>query len=159
MINESRQYLAFNVTIDQVVHVLAAYGCVYPNKNAFLGQPAYVIDPEQCTDCGACALACPSGAIAPAAEFGWYGEVPTYRIGAARDKHISVRPIASPAETTAFEVTMNELSDTFLASHVYTKAASPNSRTGVAPPPAAEEMPATEEIMKEWNDTFVASHV
>ncbi|MGA2991755.1 MAG: 4Fe-4S binding protein [Candidatus Korobacteraceae bacterium] len=135
------------------------YGCIYPNKNAFLGQPAYVIDPELCTDCGACALACPSGAFAPAVEFGRYGEVPTYRIGAARDTHISVGPIAAPAETPAFEVIMNELSDTFVASHVYTKAASRNSRTGVTPPPAADEMPASEVIMKEWIDTFVASHV
>jgi NAD-dependent dihydropyrimidine dehydrogenase PreA subunit len=92
------------------------YGCIYLNKNAFLGQPAYVIDPEQCTDCGACALACPSGAIAPAAEFGHYGEVPTY--AAASDLHISVTPAPAPAEAPAIEVIMNEFTDAFVASHV-----------------------------------------
>jgi len=134
------------------------YACIYPNKNAFLGQPAYMIDSEQCTDCGACALACPSGAIAPAAEFGRYGEIPTYRLGAFRDSHMNVGPAAVPPETAAFQVIMNEFTDAFVASHVYANAASRGSQTSVTPPPAPEEEPASEVIMNEWTDTFVASH-
>jgi NAD-dependent dihydropyrimidine dehydrogenase PreA subunit len=94
------------------------YDCIRPNKNAFLGQPPYYIDPEQCTDCGACALACPAGAIAPAAEFGRYGEVPTSPNGAFRNSRISVTPPPAPAEMPTVEVIMNEWTDTFVASHV-----------------------------------------
>jgi NAD-dependent dihydropyrimidine dehydrogenase PreA subunit len=94
------------------------YDCIYLNKNAFLGQPLYGIDAEQCTDCGACALACPAAAIAPATEFGRYGGVPTYRNSAARDSHIIVTPTSAPAEMPALKVIMNEWADTFVASHV-----------------------------------------
>ena len=37
-----------------------------PQEAIAEGEGKYVIDPEKCTDCGACAESCPNAAITPA---------------------------------------------------------------------------------------------
>jgi ferredoxin len=90
------------------------YDCIYPNKDEFSLQPLYTIDAETCTNCGACALVCPEGAIAPAAEYGHYA-------GAAAsakrpyDSHLQVWSSAAPAPP--LDLTATELFTAFAASH------------------------------------------
>ncbi len=95
------------------------YDCIYPNENAFLGQPPYKIDAELCADCGACALVCPELAIAPVAEFGRYAEAPARLDRTPRGLRLVVTSGPKPAvEAPAFQVILNEWTDTFVASHV-----------------------------------------
>ena len=46
--------------------------CIYPSKPGSKLQTRFYINPEECTNCGACAFACPESAISVAKEYGWY---------------------------------------------------------------------------------------
>jgi NAD-dependent dihydropyrimidine dehydrogenase PreA subunit len=49
---------------DTICEDVCAYNCVKTSEEADeQGSRHFQIDPEQCTDCGACALACPEAAI------------------------------------------------------------------------------------------------
>ena len=49
--------------------------CIYVDKDRSSAKPLLYIDPEECTNCGACALACPEFAIVPVVAYGRYANV------------------------------------------------------------------------------------
>jgi ferredoxin--NADP+ reductase len=90
------------------------FDCIHPSKDERPMQPLYFIDPETCTDCGACALVCPESAIAPAAAFGRYAGPAAGAKANSYDSHLEVAP--PDAEPGAFEVIAKEWLTTFVAS-------------------------------------------
>jgi len=78
---------------ETICEDVCAYDCIQPANAAAADEgPHFQIDAQLCTDCGACALACPEGAIVNTAVFtrGPVGFAPKARTvgfvaGAARE--------------------------------------------------------------------------
>jgi NAD-dependent dihydropyrimidine dehydrogenase PreA subunit len=90
------------------------FDCIYVNKDELSAKPPLYINPEECTDCGACALACPESAIVPAAAYGRYAGPVKGPKANPYEAHLSV---AQPeSEINAFEVIAKEWTTAFIAS-------------------------------------------
>ena len=91
------------------------FDCIHPNETAAPTEPLFYIDPEECTNCGACALACPESAITPASEFGYYAPPIVRPAGAFAGAALCVAP-SEPQETSTFHVIGDEWITTYVAS-------------------------------------------
>ncbi|MGA2963432.1 MAG: ferredoxin family protein [Candidatus Korobacteraceae bacterium] len=98
---------------DNACMEVCPFDCIYANKDELSTKPALYIDPEECTNCGACALACPEGAIVPAAAYGRY-DGPAAESTGSHESHLSVANSESDVDT--FEVIANEWVTTYIAS-------------------------------------------
>lgn len=87
--------------------------CIYVDEDRLPAKPSLYIDPEECTNCGACALACPESAILPVADYGRYANVDRKATTDPYKSHLCVldpEPEAKPfevipeARTTVFAV-------------------------------------------------------
>ncbi len=65
--------------------------CIYRNKNAAGASSSLYISAEECTNCGACAMACPEAAISPMVDFGRYQHTDAKLVGSRKVK-VRVRP-------------------------------------------------------------------
>ena len=92
------------------------YDCIHPEKDEISLKPLFYVDAEQCTDCGACALACPEGAIAPAAEYGRYAGISACPQDSSYESHLRIAT-AEQLQPPAMEIIAKELLTTFVASH------------------------------------------
>jgi NAD-dependent dihydropyrimidine dehydrogenase PreA subunit len=92
------------------------FDCIHPNKNEMSLEPLFYIDAETCTDCGACAIACPESAIAPAAEFGHYAGPAAQAKQQPYDSHLQVIS-GKESERPAFEVIAEEWFTAFATAH------------------------------------------
>ena len=99
---------------DNACMEVCPYDCIYANKDELSSKPALYIDPDECTDCGACALACPESAIAPATAYGRYAGLAVESNANPHESHLSVEH--STSEPGALEVIGEEWLTTFIAS-------------------------------------------
>ena len=99
---------------DNACMEVCPFDCIYANKDEMSTKPPLYINPEECTDCGACALACPESAIVPVAAYGRYAGPATESKSNPYEAHLSVAH--SESEPGAFEVIANEWITTFVAS-------------------------------------------
>ena len=65
--------------------------CIYRKKDAAGASSSLYISAEECTNCGACALACPEAAISPMADFGHYRHTDE-KLAGGRKVRVRVRP-------------------------------------------------------------------
>ena len=99
---------------DNACMEVCPFDCIYANKDELSTKPALYIDPDECTNCGACALACPDSAIVPGAAYVRYAGPATDSKVKPYESHISV--VHSESEPGTFEVIANEWITTFIAS-------------------------------------------
>jgi len=93
------------------------FDCIHPEKDEISLKPLFYVDAEQCTDCGACALVCPEGAIAPVAEYGRYAGVSAGVQGGSYESHLELATTERD-QPRAVEIIAQELLTAFVASHV-----------------------------------------
>jgi formate hydrogenlyase subunit 6/NADH:ubiquinone oxidoreductase subunit I len=88
--------MAFKVTSscsgkDTICEDICPYNCVQTVDAApDASSKHFQIDPEQCTDCGACALACPESAIVHAEAFAASRPKPNLRMPTVRQVAVEV---------------------------------------------------------------------
>jgi len=85
---------------DNACMEVCLFDCIYANKDELSTKPALYIDPEECTNCGECALACPEAAIVPVAAYGRYAGPATESKSNPYEAHLSVAH--SESEPDAF---------------------------------------------------------
>jgi len=89
------------------------FDCIYVNKDELSPNPPLYINPEECTDCGACALACPESAIVPAAAYGRYAGPADSKVN-PYESHLSVAQ--SGTQNNTWDVIAKEWTTAFVAS-------------------------------------------
>ena len=90
------------------------FDCIYVNQDALSTEPPLYIDPEECTDCGACALACPGSAIVPVVAYGRYAGLAAASKVNPHESHIAV--VQSESEADVFDVIAKGRTATVMAS-------------------------------------------
>jgi NAD-dependent dihydropyrimidine dehydrogenase PreA subunit len=90
------------------------FDCIYVNQDKLSTKPPLYIDPDECTDCGACALACPESAIVPVVAYGRYAGLAAVSKVNHHESHVAV--VQSESEADAFDVIANERAATVMAS-------------------------------------------
>ncbi len=90
------------------------FDCIYVNRDELSTKPPLYIDPDECTDCGACALACPESAIVPVVAYGRYAGLAVVSKVNRHESHVAV--VRSESDADAFDVIAKERAATVMVS-------------------------------------------
>ena len=90
------------------------FDCIYVKRDKLSTKPPLYIDPDECTDCGACALACPESAIVPVVAYGRYAGLAAVSKVNRHESHVAV--VRSESKADAFDVIAKERAATVTVS-------------------------------------------